>query len=117
MFLLQHWNLSAEILVLQRELLCAVNELASANGTDATPVPIETTSSPLGTLVQLLQNRDAKQAIQTLRTYRNRNQNKAELYGCCEDEDVEVLLLLHCKATAENQSSKLFPPFIHSFIV
>ncbi len=33
------------------------------------------------------------------------SQNKLELYGCCEEVDVEVLLLLFCKANADTQPS------------
>lgn len=34
---------------------------------------------------------------------RRLSQNRPDLYGCCEEEDVEVLLLLYCRVIAETQ--------------
>jgi len=91
-------NLSQEVTRLQNNLLCAISDLASSGDS---PAPVcGTLQNPYHTLTQLLQAGDVKQAIMYLRAYRSPN-NRHE-FGCCEEEDLEVLQLLYCRMMAEN---------------
>jgi len=60
--------------------------------------------SPQHRLQQFLQLRDYKQALTQLRSIRNHH-NRNEMYGCCDEVDVEFLLLMFCQLTAEGRSA------------
>uniref|UniRef100_A0A914W2H8 Protein furry n=1 Tax=Plectus sambesii TaxID=2011161 RepID=A0A914W2H8_9BILA len=91
-------DLSAEVRILQRDLLCAVHELTTGSAQETGAA--NASGDAVGTLVQLMRSKQYKTAIQHLRIFRNQ-QNKLDVYGCCEDEDVEVLLLLFCRTHAD----------------
>ena len=91
-------RLSGEVVVLQRELLCAAAEIGSGGGGSG---PGATEQGGWG-LARLLSQQDYRGALRALRWLRAQTGGRgSEAWGCCEEEDVEVLLLLHCRTAAE----------------
>ena len=72
-------------------------------------------TTPLNNISKLLcQHRALHAALGHLRHARNTTQRN-DVYGCCEEEDVEVLLLLYCRVVSEANPSTfaVIGTFVH----
>uniref|UniRef100_A0A915J263 Protein furry n=1 Tax=Romanomermis culicivorax TaxID=13658 RepID=A0A915J263_ROMCU len=95
-------NLTPELQVLQREILRAINDLGSASNVEHPP-PHDLPGSGQQRLINLLQMKDFRHAILQLRSLRSHHDRNNDYYGCCEEVDVEILLLFYCKLIAETR--------------
>uniref|UniRef100_A0A5S6QGF4 Protein furry-like protein-like n=1 Tax=Trichuris muris TaxID=70415 RepID=A0A5S6QGF4_TRIMR len=90
-------DLSQEIAELHRDLLCAANDLG---GCSETKTIVDGSVSPYQRLIFLIGAKDARESLLHLRSLRLHHR-RAEVLGCCEQVDVEVLLLVYCQMLAE----------------
>jgi hypothetical protein len=90
-------NLSAELTSMHEALICGMTKLSEPS---RSPPPIKGGTISPASLAQLLQTGNVRDAISLLRFARD--ERTRAIFGCCDEEDVEVLLLFYCQMLADN---------------
>ncbi|KAL1232506.1 Protein furry [Trichinella spiralis] len=95
-------DLTENLVELHRQLLCAANDLS--NCSEHKVYSDASTNCSYQKLSQHLHAKEFKEVLVQLRSLRVNN-CRTEMVGCCEEVDVEVLLLIYCQTLAENHSN------------